>query len=70
MATIEKRGQFWRGKIRRTGLPAQSRSFDNRTQAQQWARGVESESTKALSSIGASRCGSRSLKSCSGTGAK
>jgi hypothetical protein len=43
MATIEKRGQFWRVKIRRTGLPAQTRTFDNRTQAQQWARGLETE---------------------------
>jgi len=33
MATIEKRGQFWRVKIRRAGLPAQTRTFDNRTQA-------------------------------------
>ena len=48
MATIEKRGQFWRVKIRRTGLPPQTRSFDNRTQAQQWARGVESEIDKGI----------------------
>jgi hypothetical protein len=45
MATIEKRGQFWRVKIRRTG---QTRTFDNRTQAQQWARGVESEIDKGI----------------------
>ena len=48
MATIEKRGPFWRVKIRRTGLPAQTRTFDNRTQAQQWARGVESEIDKGI----------------------
>jgi len=48
MATIEKRGQFWRVKIRRTGLAAQTRTFDNRTQAQQWARGVESEIDKGI----------------------
>jgi hypothetical protein len=48
MATIEKRGQFWRVKIRRTGLLAQTRTFDNRTQAQQWARGVESEIDKGI----------------------
>jgi len=48
MATIEKRGQFWRVKIRGTGLPAQTRTFDNRTQAQQWARGVESEIDKGI----------------------
>ena len=39
MATIEKRGPFWRVKIRRTGLPAQTRTFDSKTLAQQWARG-------------------------------
>jgi hypothetical protein len=48
MATIEKRGQFWRVKIRRAGVLAQTRTFDNRTQAQQWARGVESEVDKGI----------------------
>jgi integrase len=48
MATIEKRGQFWRVKIRRAGLPAQTRTFDNRTRAQQWARGVESDIDKGI----------------------
>jgi integrase len=48
MATIEKRGQFWRVKIRRAGLLAQTRTFDNRTQAQQWARSVESEIDKGI----------------------
>jgi hypothetical protein len=46
MATIEKRGQFWRVKIRRAGLPAQTKTFDNRTHAQQWARSVESDLDK------------------------
>ena len=48
MATIEKRGQFWRVKIRRTGLPSQTRTFDNRTHAQQWARSVESDLDKGI----------------------
>jgi hypothetical protein len=48
MATIEKRGQFWRVKIRRAGFLAQTRTFDNRTQAQQWARSVESEIDKGI----------------------
>lgn len=43
MATFERRGKFWRVKIRRTGLPAQTRTFDSKTLAQQWARGVETE---------------------------
>ncbi len=34
MATFEKRGNFWRAKIRRAGLPAQTRTFDNKTLAQ------------------------------------
>ena len=43
MATIEKRGKFWRVKIRRQGAPAQTRTFDNKTVAQQWARSIETE---------------------------
>ncbi|WP_019024096.1 MULTISPECIES: integrase [unclassified Thioalkalivibrio] len=41
MATIEKRGKTWRAKIRRRGFPAISRTFDTRSQAQQWARREE-----------------------------
>ena len=48
MATFEKRGPFWRVKIRRAGLPAQTRTFDNKTQAQQWARNVESNIDKGI----------------------
>ena len=48
MATIEKRGPFWRVKVRRAGLPAQTRTFDNKTLAQQWARSVESEIDKGI----------------------
>jgi hypothetical protein len=48
MATIEKRGQFWRVKTRRAGLPAQTRTFDKRTQAQQWASSVESDLDKGI----------------------
>lgn len=48
MATIEKRGPFWRVKIRRAGLPAQTRTFNNRTQAQHWARSVESDLDKGI----------------------
>jgi integrase len=48
MATIEKRGQFWRVKVRRAGLPAQTKTFDNRTHAQQWARSVESDLDKGI----------------------
>jgi hypothetical protein len=48
MATFEKRGNFWRVKIRRAGAPAQTRSFDNKTLAQQWARSVESDLDKGI----------------------
>ena len=34
MATFERRGKFWRVKIRRTGLPAQTRTFDSKTLAE------------------------------------
>ena len=34
MATFERRGKFWRVKIRRTGLPAQTRTFDSKTPAE------------------------------------
>jgi len=43
VATFEKRGKFWRVKVRRAGVPAQTRSFDNKALAQQWARSVETE---------------------------
>jgi hypothetical protein len=48
MATLEKRGNFWRVKVRRAGLPAQTRSFDNKTLAQRWAHGVESEMDQGI----------------------
>lgn len=43
MATLEKRGEFWRVKVRRTGFPTQSRTFDNKALAQRWAREIENE---------------------------
>lgn len=43
MATFEKRGEFWRVKIRRNGFPTQSRSFDNKAIAERWAREVEND---------------------------
>lgn len=48
MATFERRGQYWRVKVRRAGLPPQTRTFDNKTQAQLWARSVESEIDKGI----------------------
>lgn len=41
MSTLEKRGDYWRVKIRRKGFPNQTRSFDTKAQAQRWARDLE-----------------------------
>lgn len=43
MASITKRGNYWRAQIRRAGFPEQFRTFDTRADAQAWARYVESE---------------------------
>ena len=43
MATFERRGDYWRVKVRRTGFPVQSRTFDNKTLAERWAREVEND---------------------------
>jgi integrase len=47
MVTIEKRtgpkGVSYRVKIRRTGYPALTRSFESKTRAQQWARSIETK---------------------------
>lgn len=46
MAAFEKRGQYWRVKIRRKGYPEQTRSFDLKSQAEAWARSIENEMDK------------------------
>jgi integrase len=46
MATLEKRGDYWRVKIRRKGFPIQTRSFDTKTNPQRWARDIETEMDK------------------------
>jgi len=47
MATIEKRtgpkGISYRAKVRRTGYPALTKSFESKTRAQQWARSIETK---------------------------
>ncbi|MBU2831844.1 integrase [Acidithiobacillus ferriphilus] len=37
MASIQKRGNYWRVQIRRTGYPALSGTFDTKTEANLWA---------------------------------
>ena len=41
MATIQKRGKFWRVQIRRKGYPPQSSTFDTKRDAEAWARMIE-----------------------------
>jgi integrase len=48
MATLEKRGDYWRAKIRRKGYPIQTCSFDTKVQAEKWARNIENEMDKGV----------------------
>ncbi|WP_462386640.1 tyrosine-type recombinase/integrase [Acidovorax sp. Q11] len=41
MASIKKRGEYWRAQVRRKGYPAISRTFDTKLQAETWARATE-----------------------------
>jgi len=41
MATLRKRGTKWQAQVRRKGYPPLSRSFDAKTDAQKWARQME-----------------------------
>lgn len=44
MATITERGPCqWRAQVRRSGHPAQSRTFETKAEAEAWARMIESE---------------------------
>ena len=43
MATITKRGNRYQAVVRRTGYPTRTKTFHTRTDAQRWARKVESE---------------------------
>lgn len=48
MASINKRGSFWRAQVRRRGFPPQSRSFDTKGQAEIWVRSVENEMDRGI----------------------
>lgn len=44
MATIEKRNSGWyQAKVRRTGFPVQSKTFQRKSDAEAWARRIETE---------------------------
>ena len=49
MATIRKRGEYqWQAMIRRKGHAPQSRTFENRKDAEAWARKTESEMDRGV----------------------
>ena len=48
MATVTKRGRYWRAQIRRLGFPPQHKSFDTHVEADAWARVVESEMDRGI----------------------
>ena len=49
MATFIKRGEYqWQAKIRRLGFPAQSQTFGTKSEAETWARSVESEMDRGV----------------------
>ena len=44
MAQIEKRGDLqWRARVKKKGFPEQSKTFNTRRDAEDWAKVVESE---------------------------
>ena len=48
MATFEKRGKYWKVRIRRTGAPEQTRTFNSKKLALQWSRSVENAIDQGL----------------------
>lgn len=43
MATIRKRGDSWQARVRRFGYPDEVKTCSTRTEAERWARAIESE---------------------------
>ena len=48
MATLTKRGNYWRAQVRRLGFPPQSKTFDTNAEAEAWARATESEMDRGI----------------------
>lgn len=48
MATVTKRGKYWRAQVRRLGFPPQHKTFDTHAEAEAWARVVESEMDRGI----------------------
>ena len=51
MATFRKRDPYqWQAMVRKKGQPLQTRTSETRAQAEQWARAIEVETDKGVSS--------------------
>jgi len=48
MATVTKRGKYWRAQVRRLGYPPQHKTFDTHAEAEAWTRVVESEMDRGI----------------------
>lgn len=49
MATISKRGPYqWQAKIRRKGYPPQSKTFESKSEAEDWVNVIESEMVRGV----------------------
>jgi hypothetical protein len=43
MASIEKRGEYWRARVRITGHPEKTQRFTSKAAASRWAKQIETE---------------------------
>jgi len=48
MASITKRGKYWRAQIIRRGYPPQFRTFDTKIEAEGWTRLIENEMDRGI----------------------
>lgn len=48
MASITKRGSYWRAQVRRKGYPPQFHTFDTKAQADAWVRQIENEMDRGV----------------------
>jgi len=49
VATFRKRGPYqWQAQVRKNGQPLQTKTFETRAQAEQWARAIEVEMDKGM----------------------
>jgi hypothetical protein len=48
VASVSKRGRYWRAQIVRRGYPPQYRTFDTRAEAEAWSRAMESEMDRGI----------------------